>query len=269
MRNHFPFQIIDGFLATPGKAPHRTPRLSAGCSSATTPVLQHLVGDPVESNLPLVLESFQKRVDALLHDRSRLGRHLHDCVLRPLLTIGVRLHGQTYRGLSSVTPHPCRQSIAQLNKVIHETRRIIRDLEEGDIQEFDLMSEMSSMITTYELLGQFQIESIIEPQTLHLLTQEEKHELFTITREALSNCIRHAHATRATVKLHQANAKMYLAILDNGIGFSSGDTQRGYGLSNIETRAKRLGGRLRIRSRKGRGTAIIVQFVLEPVLTPL
>jgi two-component system nitrate/nitrite sensor histidine kinase NarX len=269
MSNHFPFQIIDGYLATNGKGPHRTPRLSAGFPSANHQVLQHLVGDAAESNLPRVVEGFQKRLDALLHDRIRIGRHLHDCVLRPLLTIGLRLHRQTYRGLSSVTPSACGQSIEQLNKAIHETRRIIRDLEEGEIQEFDLMSEISSMIATYELLGQLQIESIIEPQTLQLLTQEEKHELFTITREALSNCIRHAHATRATVKLHQANAKLYLAILDNGIGFSSGDTQRGYGLSNIETRARKLGGRLRIRSRKGRGTAIIVQFVLEPMLTPL
>jgi signal transduction histidine kinase len=271
MTNHFPFRIIDGFLATNNKAPHNEASLSSGFPVNKTQLLQHLVGDAAETNLLLVLEAFQKRLDGLLDDRIRVGRNLHDRVLGPLFTITLSLkaHHETCTSAFEDAQCFCKQSIEQLNKAIQDIRKIIRTLEEGEIQEFDLMSEMYSMINTYERLG-LQIELIIESQALNLLTQQEKCELFTIAREALSNSLRHARATRATVKLRHSKARMCLAVLDNGIGFnSSQDQPRGYGLSNMESRARKLGGRLHIRSQRGRGTTIIAEFALEPILTPL
>ena len=132
------------------------------------------------------------------------------------------------------------------------------------------MSELDAMINVYQALGELHIEPYIESHAVTLLTQEEKRELLTITREALNNCIRHAQATHAMVKLQRAKAKICLVILDNGIGFSSADIQsRGYGLSYMEMRARRLGGELHVRSQKGQGTTIIAEFSLEPIPAPL
>ena len=269
MKTHFPFQIIDGFRGAGGR---NESSILSGVASDDNHILQQLVGNVTDNNLSLVLEACQKRLDALLEDRSRIGRDLHDCVLQPLFAITSSLEG--HRETCTTIPSEGRcsrdQSIQQLNKLIQEIRRMIRDLEEGKVQEFDLMSEMHSMVNSYEPLGRLAIELIIQSHALTLLTQEEKRELFNISREALSNCIRHAQATRAIIKLNHSRAKIRLAVMDNGIGFSLSEAQsRGYGLPNMETRARKLGGRLHVRSQKGRGTRIVAEFALEPILAPV
>jgi signal transduction histidine kinase len=272
MANQFRFQIIDGLLPRGAKAPLRNPGSPAGRPSANKPLLQHLAGDAAENTLSRVMEGFQNRVNALVQDRARTGRNLHDEVLRPLFTVSLSLkaHRRTCTCASAEAQCVWDESIAVLNKVLRDARKLIRDLEEGEVPEFDLMSELYAMIDAYETLGGLRIELYIEPDTPNLLTQEEKRELLTITREALNNCIRHAQATRAMVKLHQSNAKMCLAIRDNGIGFSSSEPQsRGYGLSHMESRARKLGGTLHVCSQKGCGTTIIAEFDLEPIFAPL
>jgi two-component system, NarL family, sensor kinase len=266
MANRFPFQIIEGFRgATRGDEPS----ISSGVTSDENHILQ-IIGEATDNNLSLVLEACQKRLDALLEDRNRIGRHLQDCVLQPLFAITSKLasHRQACTDLPSDTSCSRDQSLLQLAKLIQEIRRVIRNLEEGSVQEFDLMSERRSMIDCYEPLGELAIELIIQSHVLQLLTQEEKREVFNITREAVNNCVRHAQATRAIIKLNHSGAKIRLAIMDNGTGFCPGHTRsHGYGLPNIETRVRKLGGQLHVRSRKGRGTKIVAEFPLEPIMT--
>ncbi|HKY72563.1 MAG TPA: ATP-binding protein [Nitrospira sp.] len=264
MKSKFAFEIIDGFRRTAGSN-------KSSISAGNKQLLQELVGRATDNKLSHVLEACQKRLEALLEDRNRIGRVLHDDVLRPLLAITSRLASRRQTGLNlpSETPCPEDRSIEHLNKLISEIRKVIRDLEEGEVQEFDLMSEMHSMINSYRLVGRLDIEMIIQAHVLNLLTKEEKHEVLNITREALSNCAHHAQATRAIIKLNHSRARIRLIIMDNGIGFVPAKTEsRGYGLPNIKTRVRKLGGRLQVRSQKGRGTRIVAEFTLEPILAP-
>ena len=266
MPNHFPFHIIEGFRgATRG---HES-SISSGVTSDANHILK-IIGDATDNNLSLVLEACQKRLDALLEDRNRIGRELQDRVLQPLFAITSNLGGDRHACTDLPPDTSCirDQSLLQLNKLIQEIRRIIRNLEEGGVEEYDLMSEMRSMINSYEPLGELAIELIIQSHALQLLTQEEKREVFNITREAINNCVRHAQATRAIIKLNHRGARIRLAIMDNGIGFCPVHTpSRGYGLPNIQTRVRKLGGQLHVRSRKGRGTKIVAEFALEPIMT--
>ena len=263
MNSKFAFQIINGFRRT-------TDRKESSISAGESHLLQQLVGEATDTDLPLVLKACQKRLDALLDERNRIGRVLNDSVLRPLFAITSRLDSrrQDCLNLPSKGQCPGDQSKEQLNKLILEIRRVIRHLEEGEVQEFDLMSEMHSMINSYKLLGRLDIELIIQAHAITFLTKEEQHEVFGITREALNNCIRHAQATRAIIKLNHSRASIRLTIMDNGMGFIATDSQQraGYGLTNIEKRVRNLGGRLHIQSRKGRGTRILAEFALEPIL---
>jgi len=266
MPNQFPFQIIHGLRT----ATDRKESASSDRSCDGERIVQQLMGEATDHNLSLILEACQKRLDGLLEDRNRIGRHLHDRVLRPLFAITSYLasNWQTCMHTTSGAVRPQDQSLTQLNVLIRELRRVIRELEEGTIQEFDLLSEMYAMVDSYEPLSKLAIQLIIQSHVLKLLTQEEQREVFNISREAINNCVRHAQATRATIRLDHSKAKIRLAIMDNGVGFSPTETQpRGYGLSNIQNRIKKLGGQLRVRSRKGRGTAIVAEFALEPILT--
>ena len=266
MPNRFPFHNSERLRQVIGG---QDSSISSGQTSDHNHILK-IIGEGTDNDLSLVLEACHKRLDALLEDRNRIGRNLQGRVLQPLFVLTSRLTDNRHGPTDVPADTSCIQerSILQLNVLIREIRRIIRSLEEGGVEEYDLMSEIRSMINSYEPLGDLAIELIIESHVLQLLTQEEKHEVFNITREAINNCVRHAQATRAIIRLRQRGARIRLSILDNGIGFCPlHKPSRGYGLPYIQTRVRKLGGQLHVRSRKGRGTQIVAELALEPSMT--
>jgi signal transduction histidine kinase len=160
--------------------------------------------------------------------------------------------------------------VEQINQLIHEIRRMIRGLEAGTVQAFDLASELSTLCATYEQVGRVQMTLDLQPAAVDVLTNEEEQEILNIVREALSNCVRHANATQATVSIRMRGTRVRVSIGDDGVGFVLTDGQsRGYGLANMDARARKLGGTLRVQSKRGRGTHIIAEFSLEPILAPV
>ncbi|MGZ8366723.1 MAG: sensor histidine kinase [Nitrospira sp.] len=259
------FQLLDGGLLS-------TSTLSTARSvRPPTNSLDRYRLKPCEGELTTAFKATESRLSKLLEDRSRIGRDLHDSVLQSLYAIGLNIEAvrrtksdQTVEGKEADD-----RIIHQINQLIHEVRGMIRELESGSVQEFDLSSELSMLCTTYEQAGRLHIKRDIQPTAIEVLTNEEEREILNIVREALSNCARHADATRAVISIRIRDARIRVSIQDNGIGFSSAGQPRGYGLANMEARAKRLGGSLRVQSKTGEGTQVIAEFSLEPELTSI
>lgn len=223
-------------------------------------------------DLEAALRAMEQRLATLIDDRNQLARDLHDCVLQSLYAIGLNLE-RTRRSndpASSGSHHPSDLPVTQLNSLIQEIRGMIGTLQSGAIHEFDLASELGSVIGTYQQSSRLQIHLDVHAQALSRLTHEEKQDILMIVREALSNCTRHANASRARVTLHAEGSRIRLLVSDNGAGFTQGNQPaKGYGLANMAARAKRLGGRLSVRSQVGFGTQILAEFLLEPMFAPL
>jgi signal transduction histidine kinase len=101
-----------------------------------------------------------------------------------------------------------------------------------------------------------------------ILTGEEARELLAISREALSNCVRHGGATRVVIALRHFGSRVRLSIRDNGSGFDvKQGSAKGIGFAQMEDRIRKIGGRLTIQSIEGRGTCVTVDVYLEPILT--
>lgn len=220
-------------------------------------------------DLIAALRASELRLSSFLEERSRLVRDLHDIVLQSLYAIGLRV--ETRRRRRPDQTQELRRSgdlvVDQLNQLIHQIRGIIRGLESGTVEEFDLTTELETLARTYMEISPILIEMQIAPDVLMHLTREEKQELINITREAVSNCVRHAKATRLTLALTRQGARVRLLIRDNGVGFTSFETRSdGYGLVNMNARARRLGGTCSVRSRPGCGTEVVVEFALFPEL---
>jgi two-component system, NarL family, sensor kinase len=262
---------------------HRRLRLIGRTDRATTEKPGPLstsprrTGPPSSSDIPedlaQALRASEQRLSALLEDRGRIGRDLHDCVLQSLYAIGLSLE-QSRRTHPSGDARAARPAgaevVDQLNTLIHDIRRMITGLERGTVEAFDLAAELSSLVATYTQIGPMQIALDLQPAAIDILTGEEEREILNIVREALSNCARHARATQASVVLQHRGPRVRLTIEDNGAGFEPEKRPvAGYGLTNMAARAKRLGGQLTVRSCLGRGTKIIAEFALEPVLTPV
>jgi signal transduction histidine kinase len=145
---------------------------------------------------------------------------------------------------------------------------MILSVESDSVDPFRLVSELQALAETFERVSELRIRVEGEPAAEEILTDEEARELVTIAREALSNCVRHAHATRIMIALRQIGSRVRMSIRDNGSGFElKHEHVKGIGFANMENRVRKIGGRLDIQSTVGRGTCITVDVYLEPILT--
>jgi len=260
------FQLLDGgFRPTSGLSAAQSVRRPK--ESAELYQLKPCTGE-----LSTALKATESRLSKLLEDRTRIGRDLHDSVLQSLYAIGLSIETarRTRRDQTADTTETNDLMIQQINQLIHEVRGMIRELESGTVQEFDLSSELSILCTTYEQAGRLQVKLDVQRSAIEVLTNEEERELLNIIREALSNCARHAHATQAVVSIRIRDTRVRVSIQDDGIGFAPAPgPSRGYGLTNMETRAKKLGGTLHVQSKVGKGTQVTAEFSLEPLLTSI
>ncbi|MCP9448085.1 MAG: sensor histidine kinase [Nitrospira sp.] len=216
------------------------------------------------------LKAMEQRVNALLEDRYRLAQDLHDCILQSLYALGLTLElsRQPESSLPSTVQETYDQAVTQLNHLICDVRAMIESLEAGTIREFDFAAELSSLQATYEQGGRLTIRLDLDETALSNLTREEQREILNIVREALSNCARHADASRVVVAIRMRGSKIRVSIVDDGRGFAlNGDCRRGYGLTNMEARARKLGGTFRVASTHGQGTTVTIDLSLSSVLT--
>ena len=219
--------------------------------------------DPCAGTVTTAYKATERRLMLLLEDRGRLGRDLYDGVLPALYAIGLSI--ATSRRMTCEQTVEAKESddrmVGQVNQLIHEVRGMIRELESRTVQDFHLPSELMALGATYEQHGRVSITWDLQPNVLEVLTHEEARDILNIVREALSNGVRHGQATRVTVSMGMWDGSIHVSILDDGIGFSlASHRPRGYGLANMDARAKKLGGRLRVQSQPGHGTRVTASF---------
>ncbi len=265
-------QILDGFRQSPGKPAQQRAALAQAIPYDTTEALPFLVREQVGSDLAAALKASEQRLSALLHDRSRIGRELHDSVLQALYAIAVS---------RAQSPESCREAPSalqnvhgyatdQLNKLIQDIRRMIVRVESDRVDLFRLVYELQALAQTCERVSGLRIRVVVSPAAEEVLTGEEAHELVAISREALSNCIRHSRATRVVIALRHIGSRVRLRICDNGCGFKiTHGEARGLGLAQMDNLVRKIGGHLSIQSKVGRGTCITADVYLEPVLTTI
>ena len=197
-------------------------RRSASAVSATSSVrpseaslnlhqLKHCAGE-----LTTAIQATESRLNMLLEDRTRIGRDLHDCVLQSLYAIGLNIgtDQRTRRNQPAEAKEADDRTILQINQLIQEVRGMIRELESGSVQAFDLSSELVALCATYEQSGRLQIKLDLQRSAIDVLTNEEEREILNIVREALSNSVRHAHATEVVVSLRMRGARIRASILE-------------------------------------------------------
>lgn len=272
MKDRPSFQILEGFRQSPGKQAQQRAPLARGIPGNTAESVPFLSHEKVGSSLACALKASEQRLSALLHDRSRIGRELHDSVLQALYAIGLSL-AQSPELRRDAPPAPSSSHVratAQLNKLIQNIRSMILSVESDNIDPFRLVSELQALAQTCEQVGALRIRVVVASAATEILTGEESRELVEIAREALSNCVRHARATRIVITLRHIGSRVRLRICDNGSGFEIAQGQaKGLGFAQMEVRVRKICGRLNIQSTVGRGTCITVDVYLEPVLTTI
>ncbi len=267
MKDRRGLQILNGFRSSSGQqqrgmSAHGMP--TDGEASVTC-----LLREEVGSSLVSGLQASEQRLSALLYDRSRIGRELHDSVLQALYSIKLTLEQTSgmHQGAPQAGLRTHNQAEDQLNTVIEDIQRMIASVESDPADPFRLVSELQALAQAIEDVSEVRIRVEIDPTAEEILTSEEAHELIAIAREALSNCVCHAYATRVVIALRHVGTRVQLSIRDNGSGFDVEiGRDKGPGFSRMEERIRKIGGRLTVQSTVGRGTCLTADVYLEPIL---
>ncbi len=194
---------------------------------------------------------------AVLEERQRLARELHDSVSQALYGIG--MGASTARALLDRDPvqaaEPLDYVISLTEAGLAEMRTLIFELRPDSLEKDGLVAALNKQVTALRVRHGLEVttEFCDEPT----LPFETKEALYRIAQEALNNIVKHARATEVTISLGDCENSICLEVQDDGVGF---DTQRDFpghlGLQTMRERVARLKGTLEIETERGRGTIV-------------
>lgn len=217
---------------------------------------------------PLLLTAVQDITERKLamEEREQLSRDLHDNLLQGLYAVGMQLEAAKLAMKHSARRSKTHmgQAIHQLNNLMVDVRRFITFLTKRTPTELDFKQALTQLTTSMTGAVQTATELEITSPVLSFITPQLAEQLLSIVREALSNSLRHARASRRWVRLSVEGSSVHLVVGDNGVGFSLTRRRRtGHGLGNMATRARRLSGTFTLQSAPKRGTTITVDVPLQ------
>ncbi|HEY9152160.1 MAG TPA: GAF domain-containing sensor histidine kinase [Anaerolineales bacterium] len=198
---------------------------------------------------------------AVLEERDRIGMDLHDGIIQSIYGVGLSLDYalHTLDDDSDLAKVRIKESIEGLNQAIRDIRAYILDLRPRQLGNDGLMDGLKRLVTEYRA-NTFAEVSLTGPKGgLDHLPQTNSLALFHICQETLANAAKHSGAKRVDITVWTTSDRVMMEIHDDGKGF---DLEKmamtiGHGLSNMQTRARSVGGEVDLTSVIGDGTTIL------------
>lgn len=194
---------------------------------------------------------------AVLEERQRLARDLHDSLTQSLYSLSLFSRA----GREAVEDGDTRrlqQSLTQIETttlhILREMRLLLYELRPANLEQEGLQQAVELRLNGVERRVGLQVEAQID--ALPALSPTQESDLYYIIVEALNNIVKHAAATCLTLQLAQQNGHLHLQIVDNGQGFDPAQKTGGLGLRNMQERVNRLQGTLTMVSQPKRGTTL-------------
>jgi two-component system, NarL family, sensor histidine kinase DevS len=198
---------------------------------------------------------------AILQDRERIAKDLHDGVIQSLFAVGMGLQGTSMASDDPRVAERIDAAVEEIDRVIRDLRNYIFGLRPGALADRALDAALRELVTEFEQRSGVVTVAEIDPVVASGLSSVAG-DVLQLAREALSNVGRHAGAATCRLSLTRTGDGAVLEIDDDGAGFDSTTTQRGDGLANLDQRATAAGGRALIDSAPGRGTTVRVELPL-------
>jgi signal transduction histidine kinase len=206
----------------------------------------------------------RREYQAVLSERSRVARELHDTVEQGLAGIALQL--EAVDGSFETAPEAARESLMvarqMLRYSLEETRRSVMDLRSQALERSDLAGALETLARQMTLNTPAQ-SSVRVIGAVQRLDAAREHHLLRIGLEALTNALKHGRATRIDIELSFTPDSTNLVVTDDGQGLDSAERASGgahFGLQGVRERVDKLGGVLDIDSSPGAGTRLSVMI---------
>ncbi|MBD1869944.1 GAF domain-containing sensor histidine kinase [Cyanobacteria bacterium FACHB-471] len=204
------------------------------------------------------------REAAILEERNRLAREIHDTLAQAFTGISIQLG--VAKWLLQRDPTAVAEIIARVESLtqsgLAEAQRSVWALRPHDKEYADLAQQLASSVEQIGTGSPIQIDLQIVG-TPRLLSPIIGKNMLRISQEAMTNTLKHAQATTLRIKLTYEEAIAELCVQDNGRGFLPDVDTGGFGLISMSERADRIAGQLTIHSQPGQGTEICIQVAVN------
>lgn len=206
-----------------------------------------------------------ERQGAILAERERIARELHDSLAQVLGATHLRLRALGARDDVQVTKAIAAE-LAQLADICEEgyrdARGAILDLHESSQTDRDLLESLRAYLDKYS--DQCGVATSLETTLDHdlALPPHSEIQIIRVIQEALTNVRKHSGAASAAVRVTQQNGLVTFVVEDNGCGFDSAEAlldRDGFGLHAMRERMELIGGTLLTESASGRGTRVVAE----------
>ena len=203
------------------------------------------------------MELAEARTDQIMlarvEDHDRIAGDLHDHVIQEMSALGMKLQGHAARS-DPATAERVNGYADTLDDVIRKIRTSIFGLQQPCQAPASLHARLIELIEEHApqlgFTASISLAGALDPGPDEALA----HDILAVTREALSNCARHARAAAVSVSLARRDELISLDITDNGCGL--GTPARSSGLASMRRRAENNGGTLQLTTPDGGGTRL-------------
>lgn len=193
---------------------------------------------------------------ALVDDRERIARDLHDTVIQRLFAVGLSLQAALSRTEDPDLADRIHTAINEIDATIRDIRTAIFSLHSRRATASGLRDEvLSTSREAGRALGfdpHVEFDGPVDAAT----DTRIREQLIPTLREALSNVVKHAGARHVSVAVRVSDDQIVLEVVDDGVGPGAGDAAGGRGLGNMSERALAVNGRCEVRAGDDGGTHV-------------
>jgi signal transduction histidine kinase len=214
------------------------------------------------------LQSYTAQAEelAVMEDRNRLARNLHDSVTQTIFSM--RLTAEAANILLNQNPAKVGAELVKLQTLaksaLAEMRSLIFELRPTALTEMGLVPALRHLVMTLE--RQYDLKVDLRASGEPHLSELEAQRLFRISQEALNNIVKYARTDKANLAIRFDDDHVLLQVEDQGIGFDPEDLsteEEHMGLYGMQERVDAMGGTLAIDSHLGQGTRVTVEVTLS------
>jgi len=199
-------------------------------------------------------------LDGQDQERKRIASELHDNLGSILVTINMYADALSGNINKEKASDLAKRISSTSNLANEEVRKISHSLDSGLLKHFGLKTAINQLMEAIQLSKK--IEIVLSLDIEDQFSNEAGIEAYRIIQELVNNSMKHAKCTRINLEVNQIEKEVSIIYEDNGIGFDQDKIVKGMGLNNIEKRAEKLGGDIKIDTGKN-GSSFIIELPIK------